>query len=67
MIQYQTTDSTAELCNRLLADPEVDGPLRSLARQVLAFVDSVRHDGATDPFYEDCIRHLALDLSGPPH
>jgi hypothetical protein len=64
MSPHPTADSTAELCQRLIADPAIDGPLRLLARQVLAFVDSVRHDGARDPFYEDCLRHLALDIAG---
>lgn len=64
MTPHPTTDATAELCNRLIADPAIDSPLRSLARQVLAFIDSVRNDGAADPFYEDCIRHLALEIVG---
>jgi hypothetical protein len=63
MTPHPTTEATAALCQRLLADPAIDSPLRALAGQVLALIESVRHDGANDPFYEDCIRHLALDIA----
>ena len=64
MSRLSITANAAELCHRLLADPHADVAQQSVARQLLAFVESFCSDRQHDPFYEDCIRHLALDISG---
>jgi hypothetical protein len=58
-----TTAATA-ICRHLIADPALDIGQKSLARQLLDFIDSVRADRTHDPFYEDCIRSLVADISG---
>lgn len=64
MYRYSITAAATEQCQRMMADPAVDATQLSLAKQLLAFVDSVSCDGQQDPFYDDCIRHLTLDITG---
>lgn len=64
MYRHTITTAASELCLQMMADPSADSMQQSLAKQLLAFVDSVRSDGEQDPFYEDCIRHLTLDITG---
>jgi hypothetical protein len=64
MPHHSITANAAELCQRLIADPHADSVQRSLAGQLLAFVESFCSDRQRDPFYEDCIRHLTLDITG---
>jgi hypothetical protein len=58
------TTAAAALCHQMIANPAADSDQRSLAGQFLAFVESVCFDSPHDPYYEDCIRHLALDMTG---
>lgn len=58
------TTSAAQLCHQVMADPGADTVHRSLAAQLLSFVESVKSDREQDPFYIDCIRDLALEITG---
>jgi len=66
MSHHLITAKVTELCQQLITDPNTDSALQSLARQLLAFVESFCGDRRHDPYYEDCIRHLALDITGQP-
>ena len=63
MIQHSVTESAAALCNTLMADPACEPGKRSIARQLLAFVESVRNDSSNDQFYEECIRYIVADMT----